>query len=55
MNYEINSRFTMIENLFMDHVRAKFYLPKFVGGEGGIGTFRNYKKNYRKLLKEQTN
>ena len=43
-----------IENLFMDSIRAKFFLPKFVGGEGGIGNFRNYKKIYRKQLKENT-
>jgi len=38
----------------MDSIRAKFFLPKFVGGEAGIGNFRNYKRFYRKQLKENT-
>ncbi len=39
--------------IFMDHLRAKFFTPKFFGGEGGEGTFRNFKRTYRRQAKEQ--
>ena len=39
--------------IFMDRARALFYLPKFIGGEGGEGNYREYKKEYRKRMKLQ--
>ena len=51
---ELDSKGLYIENLFMDSVRAKFFLPEFIGGQGGKGNYRNFKKNYRKQLKENT-
>ncbi len=41
--------------IFMDYARARFFLPKFIGGEGGEGRFREFKRNFRKQLKEQNN
>ena len=38
--------------IFTDIITAKFYLPKFVGGEGGEGDFKTFKKDYRKKIKE---
>ena len=51
---ELDPKGLHIENLFMDSIRAKFYLPKFIGGEGGEGNYRNFKKKNRKQLKENT-
>jgi len=41
--------------IFMDYYRAKFYIPKFIGGDGGEGNFRSFKKLERKKLKDQSN
>ena len=52
---ELDPRGLLITIIFLDYARAKFFLPKFIGGEGGEGNFRNFKRNYRKQLKEQKN
>jgi len=52
---ELDPKGLYIEILFMDYIRAKFFLPKFVSGEGGEGNYRNFKKKNRNKLKENTN
>jgi hypothetical protein len=49
---ELDPKGLFTTTIFMDYFRAKFYLPRFVGGEGGEGNFRNFKKEHRKELKE---
>ncbi|TFF99786.1 MAG: hypothetical protein EU541_04085 [Promethearchaeota archaeon] len=41
-----------ISTFFMDRFRAEFYLPKFLGGQGGEGNFRKFKRTRKKELKE---
>jgi 5-methyltetrahydrofolate--homocysteine methyltransferase len=50
---ELDPKGLITTTIFMDYARTKFYLPKFVGGEGGEGNYREFKKSYRKKLKEQ--
>jgi hypothetical protein len=35
----------------MDRFRAEFYLPEFVGGKGGKGNFRKFKRERKRELK----
>ncbi len=37
--------------IFSDKARALFNLPKFLGGNGGEGNYRQFKKEYRKKAK----
>lgn len=35
--------------IFLEYLRAKFFIPEFVGGKGGKGRYREFKKNYRRF------
>jgi hypothetical protein len=50
---ELNPKQLFINIIFMDYFRAKFYLPKFIGGEGSEGDFKKYKVKYRKEFKKK--
>jgi hypothetical protein len=39
--------------VFMDIFNAKFHLPEFIGGQGGLGDFNTFKKEYRKKNKRK--
>jgi 5-methyltetrahydrofolate--homocysteine methyltransferase len=52
---ELDPKELFISIIFMDYFRAKFYLPKFVRGEGNEGDFKKFKVKHRKELKQKNN
>ncbi|MBD3255183.1 MAG: hypothetical protein GF383_08820 [Candidatus Lokiarchaeota archaeon] len=38
-------------NIFMDYIRAIYYVPEFIGGAAGKGSLRQFKKQLRKEFK----
>ncbi|TXT67461.1 MAG: hypothetical protein BAJALOKI1v1_90033 [Promethearchaeota archaeon] len=40
-----------ISRFFLDRFRAEFYLPEFIGGKGGKGNFRKFKRERKKEIK----
>jgi hypothetical protein len=55
---ELNPKFLHISALFDTYCRGQYYIPKFVGGQGGEGDYQIFMKDCRakvKLLKQQRN
>ncbi|MFW9898548.1 MAG: hypothetical protein ACFFDO_04735, partial [Candidatus Thorarchaeota archaeon] len=49
----LDPKFLFPINIFIDPVKAQYFLPKFVGGQGGSGNFGGFKKLMRKHLKNK--
>lgn len=49
---ELDPNLLYISSFFMDRFRAEFYLPEFIGGQGGKGNFRKFKRERKKELKK---
>jgi 5-methyltetrahydrofolate--homocysteine methyltransferase len=49
----LDPKFLFPVNISIDPIKAQFYLPKFVGGQGGSGNFRIFKRSMRKHLKNK--
>ncbi len=39
---------------FLDPYKAKFFLPEFIGGNGGVGNFNEFKREMRNKLKDKS-
>jgi 5-methyltetrahydrofolate--homocysteine methyltransferase len=50
---KLNPDLLYISTFFMDRFRAEFYLPEFAGGKGGEGSFRKFKRERKKELKNK--
>jgi len=51
----LNPKYLITFNIFMDRARAYFFLPEFIGGKGGKGNYRKFKKEYRNAIKIKKN
>jgi 5-methyltetrahydrofolate--homocysteine methyltransferase len=51
--HKLNPDLLYISCFFLDEIRAEFYLPEFIGGEGAKGNFGRYKRKRKKELREK--
>jgi len=49
---QLDPKGLMVNAVSLDNIALQFHLPKFIGGQGGEGDFKEFRRSMRKQLKE---